>query len=149
MHTIEEAAVLVIRDTMRWMNANFQRQGWMAVNFDGVFLFHCIHFKRTAELSNWRAQRMFKTKALKHNFDGSRLSEIKFYYPDERVPFVDAVNKALERALKNATYWEMQEWKPEVAVLPRVLTKAPQFGTFPTLENFSFKDKPETIRITI
>lgn len=149
MHTIEEAAVLVIRDTMRWMNANFQRQGWMNLNFDGVFLFHCIHFKRTAELSGWRAQRMFKTKALRHNFDGSCLSEIKFYYPDERIPFVDVVNKALERALKNATYWEMQEWRPEVTIVPAVLTPRPVFGTFPTLENFKFTPKEERILVTV
>lgn len=149
MHTINEACILVIRDTMRWINDNYKRPGWMVQNFNGVFLFHCIHLKRTEEFKGWRSQRFLKTRGLSHNFDGQSFSAVRFSYPEAHSGAIEQVNTCLNRALQNPTYWEGLDWRPEVAVLPTIITPNPVFGTFPTLENFKFTPKEERILVTV
>lgn len=137
--SLQDACKLIVRDTMRWINTNKDRPGFMTLNFPAVFLFHCTHLRKTEEFSSWGSQKVLKTRWLRHNFDGKTWNIVSFSYPDNQHKGVDALNMWLQHALSNPDYWEAEDWKPEVHVTPRTLTPRTPFGTFPSLENFSFK----------
>ena len=67
-----EAVQLIVRDTMRWINANKDsRPGWAVLNFSGLFLFHCQHIRRVPMFSRWSDQKFLKAKFLATDFNGS------------------------------------------------------------------------------
>ena len=147
-----EAVQLIVRDTMRWINANKDsRPGWAVLNFSGLFLFHCQHIRRVPMFSRWSDQKFLKAKFLATDFNGKSMTFVQFTSPGRFHNYgnIQELNKELQRAISEPTYWEKEQWIPEVTVLPRVLTPRPQLGVFPSLENFSFTPKTETIRITI
>lgn len=138
--SLADASKLVVRDTMRWINSNKDKPGWMVLNFPSVFLFHSTHFRKTDEFALWGKQRIFRTRWLKHNFDGHSWTEVKFLYPDRNFDNVtNPLNMWLQHALSNPSYWDAEDWKPEVPVLPKIITPAPGFGDFSRLNSFNFK----------